>query len=221
MTSHPSKNDLMAYAESLGSSASSLCAATAAHVSECAYCRAEVDKIQTTLSAVELAADIEPSRTWRASLMLAARNERRADAARAARLRTRLQKPVAAAAVFVLVAGGAAILLRAGVTQPEPSAVSEAGPQQRSAAFVSLDVLRQMSPEEEMLSDTVMSEQRSPRNRWEQEKRRAASAFDDDIEEALIAFQSNPACVRASELVNANREKLKETLKALYVERSL
>lgn len=211
MKSHPSKNDLMAYAEGLD-----VRVATADHIAACRYCLAEVETIRQTLRIAEGAAAIEPSRTWRASLRLAVRNERCMIASS-----PKLYKPLAAAAVLAVVAGSALSMLRSEAPVSGRAAGSESAPELRNAAFVSLDVLRQVSPEEELLSEAVMSAERSPRTRWEEEKRRAALVFDDDIDEALAAFQSNPACVRASALVNANREKLKETLKTLYVERSL
>ena len=76
--------------------------------------------------------------------------------------------------------------------------------------------------EEVLLGAALASPAWAPNSRWEQAQRRALIAMDDDIDEALAALRNNPALLaRAGAVVNSNRERKKETLKALYANRKL
>ena len=105
--------------------------------------------------------------------------------------------------------------------EPTTSVTVNAASQEIRTAGFSLDALMRSTPEEELLGKALASPVWSPHGRWEQAQWRALNAFEDDIDEALEALKNNPALARAGAVVNSNRERKKETLKALYVHRKL
>ena len=217
---HPSRNDLLAYAETVANDATPVNAAVAAHLAECRYCASEVDEIGETLRIADCTESIEPSRECHASLLLAARNERRIASSRWGRMKS--VQALAYAALMLLVAGTLLAVVGPGdETSDTPRIEKLPMVELRGAAVFPLDALLEPLPEDDILSAAVVASQRSPLDRWEEEQWRTVSTLDDDIEEALDALRDNPACVRASELVSANRKRMNETLKTLYAERSL
>lgn len=228
----------MAYAESLVDGRTVISVKTAAHLASCSACKADVESMCGSIKLAREAGSIECSRRSTAQILLAAqirraaqiplasrirlaaKNERRGMAGLVRRHRYRVfaAKGLAYAVCLVVLVSAPYGALQWNVYQD--GGKSEAS-RPLSAGVFSLDALRKASPEEELLSAAVMAPRHQPETPWEHERRRAVLMLDDDISEALEALARNPSCVRASELVSANRRRLKETLKALYVERSL
>lgn len=222
----------MAYAESLVDGRTVISVKTAAHLASCSACKADVESMCGSIKLAREAGSIECSRRSTAQILLAAqiplasrirlaaKNERRGMAGLVRRHRYRVfaAKGLAYAVCLVVLVSAPYGALQWNVYQD--GGKSEAS-RPLSAGVFSLDALRKASPEEELLSAAVMAPRHQPETPWEHERRRAVLMLDDDISEALEALERNPSCVRASELVSANRRRLKETLKALYVERSL
>lgn len=216
---HPSAADLLAHAEGQVDKRATLSVETANHVATCPRCLTEVEKARATLSLTAAAAPLEASNALRARIQLAARDERR-------RLNTGFRfrfDPFGRRTRWALATGLAALAMFASVNGllEDSNVAGPVGMKRGPEGAQSLERLRQSSPEEALLSAVVMSPQRIPRDPWERAHRRAAETFDAEISEALAALERNPACVRAKQLVAADRERLKETLKTLYVERSL
>lgn len=216
LSTHPSQADLLEFAELFEENAGRASAAIYAHVVECERCAAEVERARATLALTRRAAELEPSREWRAQTLLAARQIRGRHARPSRRwlaVSNRRAMLATAALAIAACAGLTASLFAAagpaGLDKPE-------GPSQ--AAVFSLDVLQQASLEERLLAPAVLSGP-GPVTPWVAAQQRAVHAWDAEIDEALEALESNPACVRAAALVNTNRERLGETLKVLYVER--
>ncbi len=220
LKSHPSSADRMAYAEGLVDGQTTISAKMAAHVGACSPCREDVESMCSAMKLAREAGSIECSRESTARILLAARNERRGMAALVQRHRYGIfaAKSLAYAACLVVLVSATYGAVEWNVWKDGQK--TEAS-QALSASVFSLDALREASPEEALLSAAVMAPRHEPETPLEQERRRAVLTLDNDISEALEALERNPSCVRASELVSANRQRLKETLKALYVERSL
>lgn len=218
LSTHPSRADLLEYAEQLELNSGIASTAIRAHIAECGVCAFEVERARATVSIMQHAAAIEPSREWRAQILLSARQVRGVNEAKArqrAPIAFNLKTALAAASLILIAAVAFATLQH--VETSLGVATAKSGPQQ--AAVFSLDVLRQASPEERLLIPAVADV--APETPWEVSQHRAVRTLDAEIDEALEALESNPACVRAATLVSTNRERLGETLKVLYVERNL
>ncbi len=232
MKHHPSRFELLAYAESLVDG-HTLSAHTAKHLSGCAVCKAEVEAIRQSLAFVSHPEPLEPSESLTQGILQAARIERRAlQQKRAKRSIVGVLKGGACAAGIVLVAAvsfGAALNSVAlnGAGQKNESL---RGAEARSAAPIvaarSLDegpspeAIRTATARIETLAAAVRLPSAAP-SLWEIEQRRAASALSTDLAAAKAALERNPGCARATRVVNSNLERLPQTLKALYLERSL
>lgn len=209
----------MDYAENLYCEHGTVSATTGGHVGGCEKCRIEVDRICGTLGVIRDSEALDPSREFRAGLLLAARSQTQA---RPGILPLAFRPPRFIRALSV----AACVLLATGVTfwaidgKPELT-LNENGMKQMNASVFALESLRRTSPEEELLSEAVMSSTRKPVSAWEQAQQRAIRALDEDISEALAALEHNAACIRASELVSTSRQRLKTALKTFYMERSL
>ena len=218
--SHPSKHDLLAHAEGLADRVETLDAAVASHLAACGYCRDEVDQAVQIFQLARRTVSIEPSRESHARLLLAARNERRILRERSAWRALYSMRGLAYAVAGMLLVTVALGTARDTREQERPGTTASAI-RPMSAGLLSFERLRHASPEEEVLGAAILSSGHTPSTEWEREQIREASALDSDIEEALIALRNNPACVRAGQLVRANRSRLRTTLTTLYVERNL
>ena len=219
---HPSRAQLFEHAESLLARHVPFSSEITRHVAACNACKSELAAIRDSLELIQQAQQLQPSRDAKAAILLAAKTQRSSGALplnpdRPAR---RLARGMAVAASFLVVS---AVLFRSstdlgltGLAQGQPSTDQEV-----QTAGLTLETLRQVSPEEELLGAALMSSAWAPQTRWERAQRRELLALDDDIEKALEALKDNPALVRASDLVTTNRQRKKETLRALYVNRDL
>lgn len=221
---HPTQAELFEYTENALANRIAFDSRATRHLRSCASCRDEVDSIRDSLMVIRNADLLEAGRGLQASVLLAAKPGRRGIPFSSVFLRTSLARGAALAACLLLTMS--ALLYSSGASGPlvEPVAPAAAdGPaiEIRTAGF-SLEALMQTTPEEKLLGAVLASPAWAPDSRWEKEQRRTLAALDDDIEQALEALKSNPALlVRAGAVVNGNRERKKETLKALYANRKL
>ena len=218
---HPSGQELLAYAENLVDGGAPISAKTAKHITACPPCTAEVEAMRASLEYAASSRDIEPSSEFTAQLLLAAQKERgalgRHPARRAA---VAAVKGLACAAGIVLVTALCfSVALNSATVAAESLA---AAPGVRNVdTGPSPEAIRKATAEIQTLMAAVSTPSRRPQSPWEIAQRRTVSALGADIEAARAALERNPGCVRASRMVGANLERLPETLKALYVERSL
>lgn len=219
-SSHPSKHDLLNYAEGLADHTETVDAEIASHLGTCGYCRADVAQSVRVFRLTRRTVSIEPSRESHARLLLAARNEQRIVRERSAWRALYSVRGLAYAMAGVLLV--AVTLGTARDTREQnPLDVMSDTTRPMNAGLLSFEHLRHASQEEEVLGTAILSSGRTPSTEWERQQIREAGALDSDIAEALIALRNNPACIRAGQLVQENRNRLKITLTALYVERNL
>jgi len=218
---HPGKQELMAHAENLAGGRTPISAKTGKHVTTCSACKAEVAAMRTSLEFVASSPDIEPTAEFTAELLGTAQRQRRALTRRPVR-----RAAVAAAKGLACAAGIAmATALCFGAALDSPTMAAEA---YAAAPTViqrdpgpSPEAIRKATAEIQTLMAAVSTPSRRPQSPWEIAQRRTVNALSADIAAARATLERNPGCVRASRVVDANLQRLPETLKALYVERSL
>ena len=221
---HPTQAGLFEYTESLLAKHIAFDSIVARHLSSCASCRDEVDLIRDSLDLIRKADLLEAGKGLQASVLLAAKPGRRRIRLSSVFPGTSLARGVALAACLLLTMS--TMLHPSGASDPLPEPVapvaeSDFSEEIRTAGFT-LEALMRPTAEEVLLGAALASPAWAPNSRWEQAQRRALIAMDDDIDEALAALRNNPALLaRAGAVVNSNRERKKETLKALYANRKL
>ncbi len=220
---HPGKHELFAYAEALVDSATAVPARQAAHVAKCRRCAREVAAMRQSLEFVGRAPALEPSADLTARILIGAQKARRAAHAREARRHMvfALLKGAACAAGIVFVA---AVYFSAALQPPQgkTAVARSAAPAKRvENPLPSIDSIREAVAEVATLEAAVSAPSDQPLSLWERERRRAVRALDADIAAALAALERNPGCRRATDLVSTNVQRQAETLRDLYIERSL
>lgn len=228
---HPSKADLLQHVEGHVDSSVRISAHIASHVASCPRCRREAEGMVESLLFVKKAPAIEVRKTLTATILLAAKNERRVAAAQEKRYAglMKVSKRFAVAAVALLIlnvaytsdrsrtsARGAS--LQAGVVDASiPAARTEAAPAPLS--WVRMDDAR-------LLRTVVMSPERwistsgHSRN-TDQKYKMKVEYLEDAISEAMQELSLNPGLRRANRLVAEGNQRLYEELKMAYVERPL
>jgi hypothetical protein len=174
-----------------------------------------------TLEFAREAPELEPTSDFTAQLLLAAQNERRVVQSLRARhsVTVRVLQGLGYAAGILLVSAlcfGAA--LSVGRRAPEVPVAASAP---ASDPGSSPEAIRRTSAEIQALASAVSAPSKRPPNLWELEQRRAVHSLDDEIEAARSALERNPGCERASRMVDSNLKRQAQTLRTLYVERSL
>ncbi len=219
MKAHPTKHELMAYAESLVDSQVAVDARLAGHITSCGACAAEVDAIRGTLRVSTLHLELEPTQEFTMRLLNAARHERRAPAPRpraAVRAMMALAKGAAVAASLAVVAS---IAFEAALGQPQaegamsgavvPTPVASA-----AEANEGVDA-GQMVRRIQTFAAAVSADQRVLGD-WEREQWRSVVDLDTELLAAAEALEQNPGCARASHVVQANLQRKVDRLKSLY-----
>lgn len=220
---HPSKKELMAHAENLVFSWAKLSPKTVKHVAACPRCSEEVAAMRHSLEFMGDAPAMEVSGDFRARLLLAARHEMQQRLRRAPKRRRALMiaRTLAFSACLMLIAGVAVQSDIAWDSSEVSSLVGDSRGELRTANVFSIEGLKLPSAVEKLLGPAVMATRRTKMSAWESQQRQTVRTLDDDISEAIAALESNPACERASVLVNRTRERKDRYLVALFVERSL
>lgn len=222
MKRHPAKPLLLAYAESLVDERSQVSAAVAGHVARCPVCAREVQAMRDSLGFAADAPCIEPSETLTAGILFQAQSTRHALKTHRRRSATlTLIQGLACAAGIVLVATVYfSAALEAGNEGAVAAPVTSAA-KQVAEMVPSIETLREAAAEIQTLSAAISAPSGAPRTLWEREHLHAVRVLNADIAAALAALERNPGCTRATNLVNANIQRQAETLRTLYIERSL
>lgn len=219
---HPLRNELASYAEALADKRP-LEAAVAAHVASCPQCAAEVEAIRTSFEFTATLPDLEPSTELTTRILLQARAKRKEEQRERREGASPLWLTLRAATCTAALGAVAFFSFGAFLSLPTPGA--KAGMAARAAdpaeAQASQEALRHAVEQVKALSTAVTASNASGAGAREQERRRAAQAMAEDIAAAKAALDRNPYCLRAADLFQASLQRQAETLRQLYIERSL
>jgi len=223
MKRHPNRQELMAYAENLVDGRNPISAQMGSHIAVCPACSAEVEAMRLSFAVTRSAPSLEPSGHFTAQLLLAAKNERRiVEAHRVRQSVLSAVKGIGYGAGFVAVCAVCfGLALSRGTAADAVHASVVAASQAISEAAPSPETLRRAAVEVQTLTAAVCSSTRQPANLWEKEHRRAVSTLGADLEAARQALERNPGCARAKRIMDTTLQRQAQTLKTLYVERSL
>ena len=224
MDRHPRKNELMTYAESLAGKGGALSVKIGGHVAACKSCQAEVEGMRTSLEFIHSAPELEPTPEFTRQVLLAAQNERRLLQQRRGRQALASIAKGLSYAAGILVVGAACFGAALSDGSTDDATVHAAVRQTQTTPAdtgISPEVLRQAAAEVQTLVAALSFQPKTPSSPWEIEYRRAAQALGADIEAARAALERNPGCARASQMIGSHLQRQAQTLKALYVERSL
>lgn len=216
---HPTRYQLVAYTETMVDRNAPVSAVLAAHVAACPMCAAEVKSIRASLECAARAALLEPSSDLTAQILLKAKSEREETRVR--------RRPSSFGVAFRMIAFTSALaavavmVFGAAIGQPISMKPLETALQQVSTVMPSADVIQKAAAEVKALGAAMRTATSKPQSLQELEQRRTVSAMDADIAAAQAALQRNPGCVRATHIVNANIQRQAETLRHLYIERTL
>lgn len=221
MGRHPCKCELMGYAASLAGRGGALSVKVGGHVAECKKCQAEVEGMRGSLEFVHSAPELEPSPDFTRELLLAAKSERQLLQQRRGRQAlVRVAKGLSYAA-GILIVGAVCFGAALSGGSAEESTVHAAVQPQPADAAASPEMLRKATAEVQTLAAALSFQPKNPPGPWELEYRRAVKALGADIEAARAALERNPGCSRASRMIQSHLQRQAQTLRALYVERSL
>lgn len=203
----------MEYAEGLVQSTARLNPNVAAHVTQCAKCRKEVNAVCLSIMVVNGVDNIEPSTQFTQDVLRAARSIPRERRSTFAILRTATM----AASLAAFAAIVPAYVMQSDMNLPAIPEVSQSVVRSTTTVTPSAYVEPE-TREETLLVPAVMSDHHEPDTAWERAQHRALNAYDDDIAEAEMALSNNPALTRASVLISQTRARKARTLKDVYTE---
>ncbi|MCC6821442.1 MAG: hypothetical protein IT579_11980 [Verrucomicrobia subdivision 3 bacterium] len=220
MLRHPSKPELLAYAEGL-LAGQGISAATARHIAACASCAQEVAAIRKSFEFTQAAGDLDPSDDLTRTILIAARRERQAPKRMHGRAWFLTVKGFAYVACVALVAS-VYFQFALGDRTTEPGPAMQTVAQERPmAALPSPEELRKATEEIRALAAAVGVRPGAPDTVREWRQTRAVLALNADLSAARAALDRNPGCERASRVITTNLRRQAQALKSLYVERCL
>ncbi len=218
MLGHPSKPELLAYAEGLVDGRG-ISATTARHITTCPVCSREIAEIRASIEFTASAHDLDPAEDSISQILIAARSERKATR------RARGGAPMLVLKGLSYVAGVAivsAIVFKAGLGSSHAAGISlSAGAVRATSASVSAEELRKATAQIETLTAAVGARPDAPQTYRVWQQAREVLALDAEMAAARAALQQNPSSERASKVMNSNLKRQANALKSLYVERSL
>lgn len=223
MRRHPARRALVAYAEALVDRRSPVSAAMASHLAQCNSCSSEVNSIRASLEFATSAKPLEPSIDLTAQIIIDANRERIKEkpfTKQVSTLRLAYRGFAYASALIIITTFYFGAALQQTYTTPETT-FAEIPAQIRADSAPSIEAVHKIIGEIRTLSAAVqfaLGEQQTP---LEQEQRRAVDAIDEDIAAALAALERNPGSLQANHTILASLQRQAETLRALYVERTL
>ncbi len=218
---HPTRRQLVAFAESMVDGGRPVSAALASHVTQCKQCAHEAHAIRASLEFTASAPDLKASNKLTGEILLNAKRERvvqkRSGWAQAWRMCQGVFYTTALAAMAVLT-------FRVALAESAPDALDTGAVVAQHAAKdtgPTPEDLRKQANEIRTLAKAMRPKAGRQPTFQERRRLRAVSAIDADITAALTALQRNPGCTRATHIVHANLERQAEALRELYVERAL
>lgn len=221
MIRHPSRDQLLAYAESLVDRDAPVSAGLAAHVSSCAKCKAEVAGIRASLDFTASADALEPSRNLTASILMAAQQEQtgRRRPRRIPYVPVRALQVVLGAALLIALAVIWYPYVLGGLAAGGDASAADSG--FRTANDPAPEVQQKTNAEIRALKEAVAVIPDSGRNLREESRRRAAESAVQDIEMARDALRRNPGNARAHIVAASASGELLQTLRRLYLEQPI
>lgn len=216
---HPTRQQLVAYAECLVDGRTAIPVPIAGHVQRCPQCTREVRLMRASLEFTASAPGLEPSNDLTAQILMGAKQERHTRRPRRLAVLWMGVKGLGftagMAAVAIVVFG--AVLGDPGAGTADVAVATAETP----AEEPSPEELGRAVSQVRKLAAAVRRPASNSADPREWERRRALNAMDADITAALDALERNPGCVRASHIVHANVERQARTLRDLYADRSL
>jgi hypothetical protein len=181
----------------------------------------EVQAVRASLEFASDAPELDPSEDLTAAILMSAQKVRVETQSRRPRsVLVTFAKSLACAAGIVAVATlYFGVVLGGGDGAQTAASAPDRVSNRMADATPTLDAIRKTAAEIQSLAAAVNAAE--PRSLWERERRRTVRVLDADIAAALTALERNPGCTRASTMVDANLKRQAETLRALYIERSL
>jgi hypothetical protein len=222
MVRHPSKSELLAYAESLSRGQGAFSAHVGAHIAQCAICRKEVCRMCATFSFTRVIPQLTPSPDLQARTLAAAYQERSTRQQSRSRLNILTGAAKAAAYAAVLVLTAALLFNVASSTEVTDTNLATNGLRLKTGGVTaaSAETLRK-ADEIRTLSEALRPNTARPGNPRELEHRRAVQQLDAQLYQAILALSRNPGSPRVNHVVCSNLERTVEKLRDLYIERSL
>jgi hypothetical protein len=227
---HPKKHELLLYAESLVDKRTAISARLAGHVASCPSCMTEVHRMRTSFACVAAVSGLEPSSQLTSQILLAAHEQRQAlQQGRAPKpLLVRASKALAYAACIAVVSAlcfgaalGGATPWASASAHRDSAALQLASGQTGDSTLLSPDAILKAAADIQSLLVAISHPGHKPQSLIEQEHLRAVHALTDDLETAKAALQRNPGSARANDVVDTYVKRQAQTLRTLYIERSL
>ncbi len=221
---HPTRRQLVAFAESLVDRSASVSALMASHVANCPGCAREVKRIRASLELAALSPTPEPSRELTPRIIAQARKARRGQQAA---LRTSsggiaLLKYAACVSGVIMLAWFSFSAALDGSPAPAPFvSVYAATTDVVEAPAPTPGALQQQTAVVRALSTAVSHQREALLSPVDNGRRRMIEALDNDLSAALAALERNPGCVRANQVVHMSLERQLEGLRSLYLDRTL
>ncbi|NUM56382.1 MAG: hypothetical protein HUU46_22320 [Candidatus Hydrogenedentes bacterium] len=218
MLGHPSKPELLAYAEGLVDGRG-ISAATARHITSCPVCAREVAAIRSSIEFAKSANTLDPTEDSVSRILIAARTERKATRRARGGTPMLVLKGLAYAAGVAVVS---AVVFQAGLSSSGVSGLSRAASASRTIpSTTSPEDMRRTSAQIETFAAAVGSrtDARPTYKTWHQA--REVLAIDAALTAARAELKVNPANERANRVIDSNLKRQATALKSLYVERSL
>lgn len=214
---HPSREELLAYAESLVDRNAPVSSALAAHVTACKRCSAEVRDIRKSLDFTASAEALEPSRDLTSQILLAAQDKKRP--ARRIRVPAVARKLGFLAAFAMLFLAGAFWfgLVLAPPAEPPPALSSAADQGMASMPHASGPARRARDAEILRLSTALNAAHEDRQHPAERRLRQIVAAAAEDAAIARDALRRNPGSPRARETLDYALELQVAALRALYL----
>lgn len=220
--SHPTRRQLVAFAETLLDRRAPVSALLARHVARCTKCAQEVKHIRASFELTALAPAPEPSDDLAQRIMAQARKARQSTGGASHTAPAASGGLRAAACVAGLVA---LAWFSFGAALNGPAALPSAVPVVYAADAESVSeppgVLRHHVDTVEALSTALSRREDTLSSPRDAGHRRTLEALDRDVRAALAALERNPGCPRANQVVHMSLERQLEGLRNLYLDRTL
>lgn len=225
---HPARAQLVAHAESLVDGGVPVSAAVAAHLAECPRCASELAAIRRSLEITASATAQDPNRDLAGAILREARSVRHAlppDTRR--RGPASLCRALFRGLAYTTLTAALAVAVYSAALR-ETSAQSAAARTGRAAALAAApaaapiraeDLRRKASDLARMAASLTRAA--APKSPQERERLRALAGVSRDLDAALAALERNPGCPRATELVRNQLGRQEQSLRDVFIERTL
>jgi len=218
---HPSKHQLVAFAETLVDKRAPVSALLAAHVTGCPVCAHEVKQIRASFELAALAQLPEPSCELTQQILLRARNERQ---------QSGLQTDSGNYFGYITQVAACLIAAFALAYFSFTTALNDFSPERKPVLQVSSpenkpipanSILKKETATLQALASAMALRNVPPTSPYEQDRHRFINALDADLSAARTALERNPGCVRANQVMLTSVKRQLEGLRSLYLDHKL